>query len=111
MNAKLEATRIQQPPTQSSRLRVAAAAGELTADMALVITAAEPAINPDSLPMGASVVPDKSGTTFRVWAPSAQRVYLVLNRDGPPMHGLPCSAGITIPANGIVVFGRDLGDR
>ena len=79
MNAKLEAIRIQHPPTQSSRLRIAATAGEPTADIALVSTAVEPAINPDSLPMGANVVPDKSGTTFRVWAPSAQRVYLVLN--------------------------------
>ena len=25
--------------------------------------------------------------------------------DGPPMHGLPCSASIVIPANGFVVFG------
>ena len=79
MNAKLEAIRIQHPPTQSSRLRIAATAGEPTADIALVSTAVEPAISPDSLPMGANIVPDKSGTTFRVWAPSAQRVYLVLN--------------------------------
>jgi 1,4-alpha-glucan branching enzyme len=26
--------------------------------------------------------------------------------DGPPMHGLPTSAGITIPANGLLVFTR-----
>ena len=30
--------------------------------------------------------------------------------DGPPMHGLPCSAGVTIPANGLLVFARDFGD-
>lgn len=28
---------------------------------------------------------------------------------GPPMHGLPCSANIVIPANGFVVFARDRG--
>jgi 1,4-alpha-glucan branching enzyme len=26
--------------------------------------------------------------------------------SGPPMHGLPCSADLTIPANGFVVFER-----
>lgn len=30
--------------------------------------------------------------------------------DGPPMHGLPCSASVVIPANGFVVFARDPGD-
>jgi 1,4-alpha-glucan branching enzyme len=30
--------------------------------------------------------------------------------DGPPLHGLPCSAGVVIPANGFVVFARDGGD-
>jgi 1,4-alpha-glucan branching enzyme len=30
--------------------------------------------------------------------------------DGPPMHGLPHSAALTIPANGILVFTRDRGD-
>ena len=30
--------------------------------------------------------------------------------SGPPMHGLPCSASIVIPANGFVVFARDGGD-
>ena len=29
---------------------------------------------------------------------------------GGPMHGLPCSAAIVIPANGFVVFARDRGD-
>ncbi|MCI0535813.1 MAG: alpha amylase C-terminal domain-containing protein, partial [Verrucomicrobiales bacterium] len=29
---------------------------------------------------------------------------------GPGMHGLPASAGITLPANSILVFARDLGD-
>lgn len=39
----------------------------------------EPAINPDSLPLGANIVPDRSGVTFRVWAPNAHHVYLVVN--------------------------------
>jgi 1,4-alpha-glucan branching enzyme len=30
--------------------------------------------------------------------------------DGPPMHGLPHSAQLTIPANSLLVFTRDLGD-
>jgi 1,4-alpha-glucan branching enzyme len=30
--------------------------------------------------------------------------------DGPALHGLPCSAGITLPANSILVFARDWGD-
>jgi 1,4-alpha-glucan branching enzyme len=30
--------------------------------------------------------------------------------DGPPLHGLPASAAIVIPANGFVVFARDGGD-
>ncbi len=30
--------------------------------------------------------------------------------DGPPMHGMPQSAGITIPANSVLVLARDLGD-
>ena len=30
--------------------------------------------------------------------------------NGPPMHGMPCSANVVIPANGIVVFARDGGD-
>jgi 1,4-alpha-glucan branching enzyme len=29
---------------------------------------------------------------------------------GPPMHGLPHSAGVTIPANSVLVFARDSGD-
>jgi 1,4-alpha-glucan branching enzyme len=33
-----------------------------------------------------------------------------IDADGPPMHGLPSSANIVIPANGFVVFARDLGD-
>lgn len=45
----------------------------------LITTAVEPAINPDTLPMGASIVADGSGTTFRVWAPNARHVYVVLN--------------------------------
>jgi 1,4-alpha-glucan branching enzyme len=30
--------------------------------------------------------------------------------DGPGWDGLPASAGITLPANSIVVFARDAGD-
>jgi 1,4-alpha-glucan branching enzyme len=30
-----------------------------------------------------------------------------LTADGPAMHGLPHSAGVTLPANSIVVFARD----
>jgi len=33
-----------------------------------------------------------------------------IDAGGPPMHGLPCSANIVIPANGFVVFARDPGD-
>ena len=33
-----------------------------------------------------------------------------VNADGPPMHGLPCSANIVIPANGFVAFARDRGE-
>jgi 1,4-alpha-glucan branching enzyme len=33
-----------------------------------------------------------------------------VDANGPPMHGLPCSASIVIPANGFVVFARDPGD-
>jgi 1,4-alpha-glucan branching enzyme len=32
-----------------------------------------------------------------------------VDANGPPMHGLPCSANLVIPTNGIVVFARDLG--
>ncbi len=33
-----------------------------------------------------------------------------ISADGPMLHGLPCSAGVTIPANGVLVFARDSGD-
>lgn len=33
-------------------------------------------INPDSVPMGATVVADKSGVTFRCWAPRAKNVWI-----------------------------------
>ncbi len=33
-----------------------------------------------------------------------------INADGGPMHGLPNSASVVIPANGFVVFARDGGD-
>lgn len=29
-----------------------------------------------------------------------------LDADGPPMHGLPASASLTIPANGLLIFAR-----
>ena len=32
-----------------------------------------------------------------------------LTADGPPLHGLPASASVVIPANGLVVFTRDGG--
>jgi 1,4-alpha-glucan branching enzyme len=34
----------------------------------------------------------------------------LVSADGPPMHGLPASAAIVIPANGLLVFARDRGD-
>jgi 1,4-alpha-glucan branching enzyme len=33
-----------------------------------------------------------------------------VDADGPPLHGMAQSAGITIPANSLLVFARDLGD-
>ncbi len=42
--------------------------------------------------------------------PVAQGNYGGVDADGPPLHGLPNSAGITIPANSILVFARDAGD-
>ena len=33
-----------------------------------------------------------------------------IHADGPPAHGLPCSAAIGIPANGFLVFARNPGD-
>ncbi len=33
-----------------------------------------------------------------------------IDANGPPMHGLPNSASVTIPANGIVIFARDSGN-
>ena len=33
-----------------------------------------------------------------------------IHANGPPMHGLPHSCGITIPANSVLVFARDNGD-
>jgi 1,4-alpha-glucan branching enzyme len=29
-----------------------------------------------------------------------------LNADGPPLHGLPASARVVIPANGLVIFAK-----
>ena len=34
----------------------------------------QPTINPSALPMGANIVPDRSGATFRCWAPRAKQV-------------------------------------
>jgi 1,4-alpha-glucan branching enzyme len=42
--------------------------------------------------------------------PRAQGNYGGVSAGGQPLHGLPFSAGITIPANSIVVFARDNGD-
>jgi 1,4-alpha-glucan branching enzyme len=33
-----------------------------------------------------------------------------VDADGPPMHGFPTSARLTIAANSVLVFSRDLGD-
>ena len=44
------------------------------------------------------VNPLTSGNGGAVWA------------GGPPLHGLPASANIVIPANGLLVFARDDGD-
>ena len=33
-----------------------------------------------------------------------------IEANGPPMHGLPSSASIVIPANSLLVFARDMGD-
>jgi hypothetical protein len=30
-----------------------------------------------------------------------------MTADGPPLHGLGHSAGVTVPANGLLVFARD----
>jgi 1,4-alpha-glucan branching enzyme len=30
--------------------------------------------------------------------------------DGPPLHGLPTSAALVIPANGVLSFARDAGE-
>ncbi len=42
--------------------------------------------------------------------PIAQGNYGGVDAYGPGMHGMPASAGITVPANGLLVFARDLGD-
>ncbi len=34
----------------------------------------QPTINPGTVPMGANIVPDRSGATFRCWAPRAKHV-------------------------------------
>src|SRR5436309_3358617 len=34
----------------------------------------KPTINPSTVPMGANIVPDRSGATFRCWAPRANQV-------------------------------------
>jgi len=33
-----------------------------------------------------------------------------IDASGAPLHGFAASSAITIPANGVVVFARDLGD-
>jgi 1,4-alpha-glucan branching enzyme len=42
--------------------------------------------------------------------PNAQGNSGGITASGPGLHGLPSSAGITIPANSILVFARDRGD-
>jgi 1,4-alpha-glucan branching enzyme len=42
--------------------------------------------------------------------PSAQGNFGGVEADGPSWNGLPCSAGVTLPANSILVFARDFGD-
>jgi 1,4-alpha-glucan branching enzyme len=52
----------------------------------------------DSLPPGGDYNPNAAGNPGGVAA------------DGPGIWGCPTSAWITLPANGLLVFGRDLGD-
>jgi len=42
--------------------------------------------------------------------PAAQGNYGGVDASGPAWDGLPCSAGITLPANGFLVFARSFGD-
>jgi 1,4-alpha-glucan branching enzyme len=42
--------------------------------------------------------------------PWVQGNYGAITADAPPLHGMPQSAQITIPANSVLVFARDLGD-
>jgi 1,4-alpha-glucan branching enzyme len=42
--------------------------------------------------------------------PISQGNYGGVDANGPSMHGLPSSAGVTIPANSVLVFTRDSGD-
>jgi 1,4-alpha-glucan branching enzyme len=42
--------------------------------------------------------------------PSARGNGGSIEADGAPMHGLPASANLTIPANSVLVFARDWGD-
>ena len=30
-----------------------------------------------------------------------------VNADGPPLHGLPASAALAIPANGLLIFAKN----
>jgi 1,4-alpha-glucan branching enzyme len=53
----------------------------------------------DSLPGDGRYNPNAAGNLFG------------LSADGPPLHGSPVSAGIVIPANGLLVFARDRGDQ
>jgi 1,4-alpha-glucan branching enzyme len=52
----------------------------------------------DSLPADGGYNPNTAGNAGGVTA------------DGPPLQGCPASARIVIPANGLLVFARDLGD-
>jgi 1,4-alpha-glucan branching enzyme len=42
--------------------------------------------------------------------PQVQGNFGGISADGGPLDSLPHSAGVTIPANGVLVFARDLGD-
>jgi 1,4-alpha-glucan branching enzyme len=43
--------------------------------------------------------------------PNVQGNFGGVTADGPPWDGLPASAGITLPANSLIVFARDRGDE
>jgi 1,4-alpha-glucan branching enzyme len=52
----------------------------------------------DSMPAAGGYNPNAAGNPLGVTS------------NGPPLEGLPCSASVNIPANGVVIFARDRGD-